>query len=51
MEQGQMEHYQAVSKLYKEIVDNLTTQPLAQVKLYLTNLQKRIAAKAEPVLQ
>jgi hypothetical protein len=50
MEPGQFEQYQAVSKLYKEIVDNITTQEASQLKLYLVNLQKRIEAKTEPIL-
>lgn len=50
MEQGEIQKYQEISKLYKEIVDSLTTLELAQVKLYLVNLEKRIQAKAEPLL-
>lgn len=50
MEAGQFEQYQAVSKLYKEIVEAITNQETPQLKLYLVNLQKRIDAKAEPVL-
>ncbi len=42
MEKGQLEQYQAVSKLYQEIVENITNQELPQVKLFLLNLQKRI---------
>lgn len=44
-EAKQFEQYQAISKLYKEIVDAITTLELAQVKLFLVNLQKRIDAK------
>jgi hypothetical protein len=43
--QGQMQQYQAISKLYKEIVDSLTTLELPQLKLYLTNLAKRVQLK------
>lgn len=42
------QHYHKVSELYKEIVDTLTKQELGQVKLYCSNLGKKIAAK-EPV--
>ena len=41
----EMQKYQLISALYKEIVDNLTTQELPQVKLYLLSLQKRIDQK------
>lgn len=45
MEAGQFEQYQAISKLYKEVVDSITTLDLPQLKLYLVNLQKRIDNK------
>ena len=50
MEEGQAQKYEAISKLYKEIVDSLTTLELPQLKLYLVNLDKRIQGKAEPLL-
>lgn len=40
---GSMQKYQQISKLYKEIVDTLTTQTLSQIKLYFSNLSKKIA--------
>lgn len=46
-----MQQYQAVSKLYKEIVDALTTLEYGQMKLYLSNLAKRVQQKEEAVLQ
>lgn len=49
-EQGEMQKYQAVSKLYKEIIDTLTTKEMGQVKLYLVNLGKRIDKKEEAIL-
>jgi len=45
-----MQKYQEISKLYKEIVDSITTLELPQLKLYLVNLEKRISSKAEPLL-
>ena len=42
MEEGQLQQFQAISKLYKEIVDALTTLELPQIKLYLTSLAKRV---------
>jgi ankyrin repeat protein len=50
MEAGQYEQYQAISKLYKEIVDSITMLELGQVKLYFVNLQKRIEAGGEAAL-
>lgn len=50
MESGQLGQYQAISKLYKEVVDSITTLDLPQLKLYLANLQKRIDNRNEPVL-
>jgi hypothetical protein len=46
MEEGQIQKYQEISKLYKEIVDYITSRELPQLKLYLVNLDKRIQAKA-----
>jgi hypothetical protein len=50
MEKGEIKQYQELSKLYKEIVDSITTLELPQVKLYLVNLEKRIHEKAQPIL-
>lgn len=50
MSEGQFQHYQAVSKLYQEIIENITNQELSQIKLYLINLDKRIAAKEQEIL-
>jgi hypothetical protein len=50
MEPGQVQKYQEVSKLYKEIIDSITTLEVSQLKLYLVNLDKRIAGKDSPVL-
>ena len=44
---GDMAKYQKVSKLYKEIVDALTTQESSHAKNYLNNLSKKIAAKED----
>lgn len=45
MEAGDMQKYQEVSKLYKEIIDAITTLEVSQLKLYLVNLEKRITNK------
>lgn len=45
-----MQKYQQVSKLYKEIIDAITTLEVPQLKLYLVNLDKRIQAKETSVL-
>ena len=45
-----MANYQKISKIYKEIVDNLTTKDAPHVKNYLNALAKKIAAKEEPIL-
>lgn len=45
-----MVQYQKISKMYKEVVDNLTTKDTPHVKNYLNNLAKKIAAKEEPIL-
>ena len=42
-----MQKYQQISKLYKEIVDTLTTQTLPQIKLYFSNLSKKITEKSD----
>jgi hypothetical protein len=46
MEQGDMQKYQEIAKLYKEIIESITTLELPQLKLYLVSLDKRIQAKA-----
>ncbi len=51
METGQFEKYQEVSKLFKEIVDSITTLEIGQLKLFFVNLEKRIATKSSPVLE
>ena len=51
MNSEQYGQYQAISKLYKEITDTLTSKDLAQVKLYIVNLEKSIAAKNKDVLK
>ena len=45
-----MANYQKISKMYKEIVQALTTQELPHVKNYLSSLAKRIAAKDDQIL-
>lgn len=50
MEPGQLQQYQAISKLYKEIADAITTLDFGQLKLFLVKLQKRIDGKAELLL-
>lgn len=45
MQSGELQKYQEISKLYKEIVDAITTLEISQFKLYLVNLDKRIANK------
>lgn len=36
-----MANYQKISKIYKEVVDTITTQSLPQIKLYFNNLDKK----------
>lgn len=50
MEGGDMQKYQEISKLYKEIIDAITTLEAPQLKLYLVNLDKRIVNKETPIL-
>jgi ankyrin repeat protein len=51
MEPGQVQKYQEISKLYKEIVDAITTLEVSQVKLFLVNLEKRMVNKESPTFQ
>lgn len=50
MEAGDMQKYQEISKLYKEIIDAITTLEVPQVKLFLVNLEKRITNKESPII-
>ena len=50
MDSGEMKKYEAVSKFYKELVAAVTEKELAQLKLYMVNLQKRIELGKEPIL-
>lgn len=45
-----MQKYQEISKLYKEIIEAITTLEVPQLKLFLVNLDKRVLAKESAVL-